>query len=76
MGEPLSKLIIISLMMLLPGCFAPKAAEPELNRLTEEVLKRKEGIQIQVIPMDKIKVTPVKDHKSILYSFPEATPEL
>ena len=56
----MSKLITFILTLLMAGCFAPKAASPELDMLTKDVLKTKEGIQIQILPVDKVKVGPVK----------------
>jgi hypothetical protein len=54
------QLVSIAYMFILAGCYAIKPSEPELEMLTHDVLKNKEGIQIQILPMDKPKVVPSK----------------
>lgn len=52
MEEPLFRLM--ASLVLMCGCYAMGPQEPELNMLTHEVLKAKEGIEIQVFPMDRL----------------------
>lgn len=55
-----SHLSIFTLLFVLSGCFASKPANSELDVLAHDVLKSKEGIDIQITPVDKPKTIRLK----------------